>query len=226
MTSVNQHSRFFLSIAVTVLICGVGQSVRAQQSGGESSAGDAPGIPRAQFGVPTYNLPVKAVKRGYLGAVLVALTPELRLHFGASEDVGVMVARVEPRGPAANAGIRVGDVIVAANNEAVQHVGILHRSIVTRSHGETVDLDVVRDKKRHRVRVTVEERARPQVDLSRVFFGRRPGNGVSFHLSGPEFESRMRDFKKILERETSLEGRIMVLEQRIRQLEKQLDINQ
>ena len=45
---------------------------------------------------------------GYLGVELVDLTPELREHFGAPRDVGVMVGRVEPGSPAARAGLEVG----------------------------------------------------------------------------------------------------------------------
>ena len=33
---------------------------------------------------------------GYLGAFLTDLTPELRTHFGASAEAGVMVGKVEP----------------------------------------------------------------------------------------------------------------------------------
>src|SRR5579871_5943521 len=50
--------------------------------------------------------------KGRLGVMVMGLTPELRKHFGAPDDRGVLVAHVESGTPAATAGIEVGDVIV------------------------------------------------------------------------------------------------------------------
>ena len=44
-----------------------------------------------------YRYLAEPLGRGYLGVQLLNLTPELRIHFGISEDAGVMVAKVEPR---------------------------------------------------------------------------------------------------------------------------------
>ena len=60
--------------------------------------------------------------RGYLGVSLLDLTPELREHFGRKET-GVMVLRVTADGPAAKAGLQVGDVITAIDGIAVDSSG-------------------------------------------------------------------------------------------------------
>lgn len=52
-----------------------------------------------------------STSKGRLGVLVMSLTPELRAHFGAESDRGVLVARVEPGTPAAAAGLAVGDVI-------------------------------------------------------------------------------------------------------------------
>jgi membrane-associated protease RseP (regulator of RpoE activity) len=57
--------------------------------------------------------------RGYLGVQLVELTPELREHYGATAEHGVLVGKVEPGSPAEAAGLRVGDVIVALDGESI-----------------------------------------------------------------------------------------------------------
>jgi membrane-associated protease RseP (regulator of RpoE activity) len=52
-----------------------------------------------------------------LGLEVQGLTPELRKFLDAPEDAGVLVARVEPDSPAAQAGLAAGDVLVEAGGE-------------------------------------------------------------------------------------------------------------
>lgn len=47
-----------------------------------------------------------------LGVRLVEISPELRRHYGAPPEAGVLVAAVDPGGLAARTGLEVGDVIV------------------------------------------------------------------------------------------------------------------
>lgn len=55
-----------------------------------------------------------------LGAMVLALTPALREHFGAPADRGVLVAEVAPGSPAARAGVAAGDVLVAVDGRAIR----------------------------------------------------------------------------------------------------------
>ena len=43
------------------------------------------------------------------------MTQELRAHYGAPKDAGVLVAGVESESPAAKAGIQVGDIVTRAD---------------------------------------------------------------------------------------------------------------
>ncbi len=58
-----------------------------------------------------------------LGARLVRIPSELRVHYGAPPGVGALVLRVERGGTAEAAGIRVGDVLVEVNGEALRDPG-------------------------------------------------------------------------------------------------------
>jgi S1-C subfamily serine protease len=58
------------------------------------------------------------------------LTPEAALQLGLEHAHGVLVTAVEPFGPAAKAGIRVNDVVVAVQNQPVANVPEFHQAMV------------------------------------------------------------------------------------------------
>lgn len=88
--------------------------------------------------------------QGRLGVMVMSLTPELRSYFGAPKDAGLLVAHVEANSPAAQAGIRVGDVITKVGDsevgDAMDIVSTLSQNTQTNvpievlRRGATVDL--------------------------------------------------------------------------------------
>lgn len=97
-------------------------------------------------------------RRGFIGVNLMEITPELRVHFGAPKDAGVLVSDVRSDTPAARAGLEVGDVITAVDGKRVRWSGDVSREIRSRKAGDTVPLDVVRGGASRKLTVTVEER--------------------------------------------------------------------
>jgi len=69
------------------------------------------------------------VRRGYLGIAGQnrPLARSTARRLGLAQDAGVEVMRVERSGPAAEAGVAAGDVIVAADGDPVRSVDDLHR---------------------------------------------------------------------------------------------------
>jgi serine protease Do len=57
-----------------------------------------------------------------LGISVKNLTPEIAKQLGLKSETGVVVTRVEPASPAADAGIQTGDVIREVNRKAVKNV--------------------------------------------------------------------------------------------------------
>lgn len=191
-------------------------------------------------------LVVRHLSRGYLGVHLTRLTPELRAHFGAPEDAGIMVSRVEEGGPAETAGILVGDILTAIDGEPIESVATLSRAVSRKERGDTVTVELYRDGGLLSLPVTVTERERPVVDLSRYrFLG--DGDGLSdvvaaapgLRLDGESieaFEAAMREleerfdspvWREKLERVGELdigaiEKRMKEVERRLKQLEKEL----
>ena len=90
------------------------------------------------------------IARGYLG---LGLQP-VRLEDG----VGAMVMSVDKAGPAATAGIRQGDVIVAVNDQKLSGVRALLRTLGPASVGRVIDVAVHRGGEPASFRVTIGER--------------------------------------------------------------------
>lgn len=92
-----------------------------------------------------------------LGVMVMSLTPELRGYFGAANDKGVLVAKVEPSSAAAKAGIKVGDVIVDVKGSAVEDAGDVIEALSESKTGDKVDVAVVRDHKPVTLHATIDK---------------------------------------------------------------------
>jgi S1-C subfamily serine protease len=86
------------------------------------------------------------IRRGYIG-VAGQHVPLLRLAqraHGLEAKSGVLVTEVTPAGPAAQAGLKPGDVIVAFDGAAVTGIDDLHRLLVTDRIGADTTIAVLR----------------------------------------------------------------------------------
>ena len=108
------------------------------------------------------------VHRGQLGVGIQPMTPELAQQFGLKETRGVLVNTVAENGPAAKAGIRRGDVIVAFNGKPVSDGNTLRNQIAGTLPGTEVKLTTVRDKREQEIPVTLGEyQPRPEASANR-----------------------------------------------------------
>ncbi len=95
----------------------------------------------------TESFEMMSMGKGRLGVLVLGITPELRKHYGAPDDRGVLVARVDAGSPAANAGLQAGDIITGAGGRTIDQASDLAGAISGISKGKSVDLEVVRDHK-------------------------------------------------------------------------------
>ncbi len=93
----------------------------------------------------------------YLGVYLSDLTPETASKFGSSVDAGALVEKVEPGGPADAAGVRRGDVVIAAGPEEIRSSGDLISALRNYTPGDTVGLKILRDGEKITLRVDLAE---------------------------------------------------------------------
>jgi S1-C subfamily serine protease len=92
------------------------------------------------------------VARGYLGLGLQPTKPD------GDDRLGLMVMSVDPNGPGAAAGVRQGDVIIKWNDQPIQGVRMLLRSLGPAIVGSTVKLALRRGGEPAEVHLTVGER--------------------------------------------------------------------
>lgn len=102
-----------------------------------------------------------STSKGRLGVMVMSLTPELRTHFGAPADRGVLVAQVQPGTPAASAGVAVGDVIVEIGGTAVDSAGDVLDALARVDRGKAVTVNVVRDGKARALQATLVDAPSP-----------------------------------------------------------------
>ena len=95
------------------------------------------------------------VTRGYIGAFIEQLNPELAKQFNASSTNGALISSVEEGGPAAKAGLRGGDVIVGLNGQAYNDYSELRNAIAMNAPGSIVHLKIERDGRTMDVPVTL-----------------------------------------------------------------------
>jgi Do/DeqQ family serine protease len=98
----------------------------------------------------------KAVKRPWLGADLQVVKPELAEAMGLKLPNGALVADIEAGSPAARAGLRSGDLIVAVDGQSVEDPNAFDYRFATHPIGGTAQIDVQRAGKPVKLMVALE----------------------------------------------------------------------
>ncbi|MEG0557261.1 MAG: PDZ domain-containing protein, partial [Comamonas sp.] len=84
------------------------------------------------------------VTRGWIGVEPNELSPELAETFGVKASAGVIITGVLQAGPAAQAGMRPGDVIVKVGESPTRNVSELLTAVASLKPGEASKFDVRR----------------------------------------------------------------------------------
>ena len=101
------------------------------------------------------------VRRGYLGIAgqSVPLLRRVTRFHRLTQLGGVLVTSVEANAPAANAGVREGDLIVALDGAPVESLDDLHRLLTETRIGTTATVTILRNAARLTVDALIQERA-------------------------------------------------------------------
>lgn len=115
------------------------------------------------------------VRRGYLGVLLDSVQPEFARVYGLAEPKGSIVTDIRDKlGPAAVAGVKVGDVIVEFNGRRVVNAQDLIARVAAAQPDETVSVSLIR-----------ENGTNIETKTLSIKLGERPGSAVAVNDDGP-----------------------------------------
>ncbi len=95
------------------------------------------------------------IERGWLGVMLQPVSAEIAEGLGLAAEGGSLVANVEADSPAAKAGLKPGDVVLAVNGRPLESVKALARAVADTRPGTTLTLQVSREQKTRDLQVVI-----------------------------------------------------------------------
>ena len=99
------------------------------------------------------------VTRGYMGAVIQNITPEIADSLGISGKKGAIVSELTPGGPADRAGLQPGDLVLGIDGKSVASSSELTRMVGEHHTGEMMHLQILRGG--HPIVIDVRSGVRP-----------------------------------------------------------------
>ena len=131
------------------------------------------------------------VKRPWLGARLQAVTPEIAESIGLKRPAGALVTQVTQGGPAARGGLRIGDLIVALDNQEIEDANAFDYRFATKTIGGTSRVRLQRSGRALTVTVALEVAPElPRDEL--VIETRSPFQGVKVSNLSPSLADQLR----------------------------------
>ena len=97
-----------------------------------------------------------SMRGGRLGVGIQTLEPQLAEYFGLGERTGVLITTVKEESPAAKAGLKAGDVIIAVDGEDIDGTGDVSR-LVWDAEAGPVAIRILRDRDERTVTVDLPE---------------------------------------------------------------------
>ena len=133
----------------------------------------------------------RAVKRPWLGAKLQAVTPDLAEGLGLKRPSGALVSSVSTGSPAARAGLKTGDVIVAIDGQIVDDHNAFDYRFSTKPLGRSAQIGVLRGGKETRMAVALETAPEtPREEI--VIKARSPFTGLKVANLSPALAEELR----------------------------------
>jgi Do/DeqQ family serine protease len=132
----------------------------------------------------------KAVKRPWLGARMQVVTPEIAESLGLARPTGALVVNVTPGSPAARAGMKVSDLVVAVDNQPVDDPNGFGYRFATRPLGSVAQIEVQRSGKLVKLNVPLEtapDSGRDEITIT----GRSPFQGAKVANISPAVADEM-----------------------------------
>ena len=131
------------------------------------------------------------VQLPWFGVAGQSVTPNLASAFGLKLPEGVVLNQVYPGGPAAMAGLKNGDIVLAINGTSVNSMDALNYLVATHKPGEIANVRVVQNGRAYVVKVRLNvPPASPPPDET-VINGRTPLTGAHVENLSPAVATQL-----------------------------------
>ncbi|MEN3187148.1 MAG: DegQ family serine endoprotease [Atribacterota bacterium] len=97
------------------------------------------------------------VTRAWLGVYIQEVTPEIAEKFGLEKPQGALISDIAPDSPAERANLMRGDIVLKIDDKEIRSVSGLQQTVRSYRPGDTVRVELWRDKKSVVVEVTLGE---------------------------------------------------------------------
>src|SRR5438270_3292391 len=177
-------------VDMTGTLAGINTAIFSR-SGGSQGIGFAIPANMVRVVVTSAKSGGKAVKRPWLGARLQTVTPEIAETLGLKLPNGALVANITPGSPAARAGLKLSDLIVAIDGQGIDDLNAFDYRFATRPLGGTAQLDVQRNGKP--VKLTVPLETAPDTGRDEIVIkSRSPFQGAKVANISPAVADELR----------------------------------
>jgi Do/DeqQ family serine protease len=161
------------------------------KSGGSMGIGFAIPVNMVRTVIAAAKAGTKDIKRAWIGARLQAVTRDIAEHMNLARPVGALVADVTAKGPADQAGIRRGDVILSVERLGVDDPEAFGYRIATRPLGTIVNVTLSRAGQTLTVPLTLESAPEIPRRESVVIDGRSPFTGATIVNLSPATQDEL-----------------------------------
>ncbi len=172
------------------------------RSGGSQGIGFAIPVNMVKVVVASAKGGGTTVKRPWLGAKLQNVTPDIAEGLGLKRPAGALVANVMEKSPAARAGLKTSDLIVAIDGQTVEDQNAFDYRFATKPLGGTAQIGIVRGGKEVTLKIALE--TAPELPRDEIVIrSRSPFMGMKVANISPALADELRISE-------SLEGVVVV----------------
>jgi serine protease Do len=126
-----------------------------------------------------------SVERGWLGVGIQQVTPEIAAGLNLPSAKGALVNQVTENSPAARAGVKERDLILAYGDREIRDLTDLTRAVADTKAGTTKDLKIIRDGRQQTLKVRIDKLAAEAGEPARLA-GASPSSANAGALSMSE----------------------------------------
>lgn len=130
--------------------------------------------------------------RPYIGATFDEVTPDIAESLGLNFARGALVTQIVRNGPAEQAGLRPGDVLIDYNGQKIEHPDALGYRLATSNIGDMIELGIVSRGRNKLIRLRLDQPPEEPSYQPVTLQGRHPFAGAQILALDPQLAQKLK----------------------------------